>query len=481
MNEAEIPAAVSGGDAAAGTVETEDVTVVAETLAEDQVMVYADDEIASGMDGNIEWRIDAGGKLTLNGTGETFCPWRPHSSQITSAVVNVSDMTDASNLFWGCKNMTSIDLSGFDTSSVTDMGSMFYGCSGLTSLDLSGFDTSSVICMEPMFYDCSGLTTLHSPCNVNNSVLLPTISGTVWYLPDGTKVTELPQNLSYSVTLIRSDALQITTTTSDLNMADVVRVKYVPYSYTVETNHINIESTVTFSIEEGRLADGLEMYPATGEIYGVPLETGEFKIKVKAAYSHPAYLPAYAELTLTVLDNTDDNVGVATDPGYDITQSVADFDMGAIVGSGTQTLVSQGEYSQFRDVYIDGQKLTKGQDYTSEAGSTRITILNQTLANGGEGTHTLGVEFRTEDGTLRRAAQNYTISSGTDNTPGDESGDSKPSVEPPVNEGSNSGNSSNILPAAENTQQNFIIYTVERATACGRLLPNSTVEDAAGE
>lgn len=405
-------------------------------------------------------------------------------SSIDVSGFNTSNVTSLWHMFYNCSNLTSLDMSKLDTSNVTDMREMFCGCNSLSSVDVSGFDTSNVTDMEDMFSYCDNLTIINSPYNVAVTALLPSVPGTAWHLPDGTEVTELPPGLSYSVTLTRSDTPttpQITTTTTDLNMADVVRVKYVPYSYTVETNNNDSENTVTFSIEEGRLADGLEMYPATGEIYGVPLEAGEFKIRVKVTYSNPAYPPAYAELTLIVLDNTDDNVGVATDLGYDITQPVADFDMGAVAGSGTQTLVSQGEYSQFRDVYIDGQKLAKGQEYTAEAGSTRITILNQTLANGGEGTHTLGVEFRTEDGTLKRAAQNYTISSGTENTPGN--GNNKPSVEPPVNNGSNNDNSnnnsynssndndnnSNILPVAENPQQDFIVYTVQRGDSLWKI------------
>ncbi|MBD5528071.1 MAG: BspA family leucine-rich repeat surface protein [Lachnospiraceae bacterium] len=384
-------------------------------------------------------------------------------SGLTSLDVDGFDTSNVmymSFMFSGCSGLTRLDVSGFNTNNVTGMVHMFIDCSGLTSLDVSGFNTSNVTDMGDMFYGCSSLTTLHSPCNVNNSVSLPFVAGTIWHLADGTEVTELLQGLSYSVTLTRIDTTpQIITTTDDLNMDDVIRVKYVPYSYTVETDNTDEENTVTFSIAEGSLAEGLQMYPATGEIYGVPLETGEFKVTVMATYSNPEYPPSYAELTLIVLDNTDDNVDVATDPGYDITQPVVDFNIGAISGEGTQTLVSQGEYAQFQHiVYIDGRLLEEGEgkDYTSEAGSTRITILNQTLADGGEGTHTLGIEFRTEDGTLKRAAQNYTVSSSSEDNgekdkpgdggngeqnPGNESGDDKPSA---GNIPENSGNDSNI-------------------------------------
>lgn len=367
-------------------------------------------------------------------------------------------------MFMGCSSLKHLNLSNFNTHNVIQMFWMFDGCSSLESLDLSNFDLSSIDTGKTfdsaceMFTGCSNLTLVNSPCNLTSIIVLPAIMGTTWHLPDGTEVTELPQGLDYSVTLTRSGTPtlpQITTTTPDLNMADVVRVKYVPYSYTVETNNTDPNNGVTFSIEEGRLADGLELYPTTGEIYGVPLETGSFPITVKATYSNPAYLPSYAELTLTVLDNTDANVGVATDAGYDITQPVVGFDTENTAGSGTQTLVSQGEYTQFRDVYIDGMKLTAGRDYTSEAGSTRITILNQTLSSGGEGTHTLGIEFRTAEGTLKRAAQNYVIgrSSGGNSNTGDNS------------------NTVSLIDAnpTDTLQYDFIIYTVEKGDSLWKI------------
>ena len=677
-NALENAAAVSGGNADTDvetpgemdSTEKGNLSDIVGTQAEDQITAYAADDIASGTDGDITWVIDASGKLTVTGTGdlsgahyESGFAWRPYSDQIISAELNVTGMTDASwlfygcsnlrsldirgfntssvadmsymfsgcsgltsldvsgfdtssvtnmsymfsgcsgltnldvsgfdtsrvtnmsymfsgcsgltsldvsgfdtsnvtdmslafydcrsltsldvssfntsnvtnmfsmfdgcsgltkldlsnfstsnvmdmsQMFWGCSGLTSLDISGFDTSNVTDMSLMFFGCSGLTSLDVSGFDTSnvtdmswmfcwcsgltsldasgfdtsSVTNMASMFFCCSSLTTIQSPYNVNTSAPLPVVTGAVWTLPDGTEVTELPQGLSNSVTLTRSGiptTPQITTTTPDLNMEDVVRVKYVPYSYTVETNNTDPDNTVTFSIVEGELAEGLQMYPATGEIYGVPLEAGEFKIKVMATYSNPAYLPSYAELTLTVLDNTDGNVGVATDSGYDITQPVIGFDTENMEGSSAQTLVSQGEYSQFRDVYIDGRKLTAEQDYTSQAGSTRITILNQTLASGGEGTHTLGIVFRTEDGTLKRAAQNYVIGKNVvgDNAGSNNggSGDTENNNSSNSDNGNNSNNSdinSSLLPTTISSQhqQDFIIYTVERGDSLWKI------------
>lgn len=606
----------------------------------EQAMPYAAGDIASGTDGALNWVIDSSGKLTVTGTGDrtsSSSAWSPYSSEIKSAEINVTGMTDASYFFSGCENMTSVDLSGFatdnltdihgmfqecgsltnldvsgfntgnvtdmsamfnrcgslssldvsgfvtvnvtdmsqmfsgcsslssldvsrfntgnvasmysmfygcsvltsldvsgfntanvtnmwqmfsgcssltaldvgsfathnvtsmkdmfsgcaglqsldvgnfNTSNVNDMGTMFSGCSSLTSLDISSFDTSQAIQTEQMIRWCDRLTAIQCPPDLNKVIYLPDVSGTVWRnLPDETELTEMPQGVGHSVSLTRHNTTEtpgIITTTPDLNMEDVVRVKYVPYSYTVETNNTDPDNTVTFSVVEGRLADGLQMYPATGEIYGVPTETGEFKITVMAVYSNPAYLPSYAELILTVLDNTDSNVSVSTDPGYDITQPVTGFHVENIEENGAQTLVSQGEYSQFRDVYIDGRKLTAGQDYTSEAGSTRITIMNQTLAEGGTGTHTLGIEFRTEGGVLKRAAQNYVIGTNTGGNTGDQTNNNNNNNNN-VNSGTNTNTNNNngnsagkstgnsvgpvLVAPTEVPRQDYIIYIVER-------------------
>ena len=73
---------------------------------------------------------------------------------------DTSNVTNMYEMFDGCNSLTFVDLSGFDTSHVTGMRYMFHNCSSLTSLDVSGFDTSNVQDMEGMFYRCIGLTSL---------------------------------------------------------------------------------------------------------------------------------------------------------------------------------------------------------------------------------------------------------------------------------------------------------------------------------
>ena len=76
--------------------------------------------------------------------------------------VDTSKVTNMSNMFYDCRALTSLDLSGWNTSKVTNMNSMFSNCSALTSLDLSGWDTSKVTTniFTNMFRGCSALKTI---------------------------------------------------------------------------------------------------------------------------------------------------------------------------------------------------------------------------------------------------------------------------------------------------------------------------------
>ena len=78
-----------------------------------------------------------------------------------------------SYMFYASKNLSSIDLSNFDTSKVTNMNSMFNGCTRLTSLNLSSFNTSNVFTMNSMFCNCTNINSLNlynfDTSNVNNT------------------------------------------------------------------------------------------------------------------------------------------------------------------------------------------------------------------------------------------------------------------------------------------------------------------------
>ena len=119
--------------------------------------------------------IDAAGKLTVrplgngasgnlganSGGGEQAVPWYDQRESITSAVIMPGVYTTWANyMFYGCKNMTSADVSGLDTSRVSSFYSMFEDCSSLVSLDLRNFDTSKAWIATCMFKNCKSLKSL---------------------------------------------------------------------------------------------------------------------------------------------------------------------------------------------------------------------------------------------------------------------------------------------------------------------------------
>lgn len=74
--------------------------------------------------------------------------------------LNTSEVTNMLGMFFECRKLTSLDLSGFNTSRVTSMNSMFNGCENLAVLDVSNFNTSNVTDMNVMFRNCKNLTSL---------------------------------------------------------------------------------------------------------------------------------------------------------------------------------------------------------------------------------------------------------------------------------------------------------------------------------
>ena len=74
--------------------------------------------------------------------------------------LNTANVKYMSDMFWGCQNLSSLDLSKFNTEKVTDMSGMFYGCQKLSSLDLSKFNTEKVEGMTSMFEECKNLSSL---------------------------------------------------------------------------------------------------------------------------------------------------------------------------------------------------------------------------------------------------------------------------------------------------------------------------------
>ena len=75
--------------------------------------------------------------------------------------VNTSSANNMRSMFSGCTGLETFNLSSFDTSKVTSMWDMFYGCTSLKSLDLSNFETPEIEEINGMFYSCSSLVLLN--------------------------------------------------------------------------------------------------------------------------------------------------------------------------------------------------------------------------------------------------------------------------------------------------------------------------------
>ena len=215
-------------------------------------------------------------------------------------------------------------------------------------------------------------------------------------------------------------------------------VMYVPYSSVIQTNNMYASDAIEFTLESGRLPAGVSLL-TNGEIYGVPRESGSFTFTVSATYEGTAMEPK--EFTLEVASNSNNAVwnydqSIWGDDNYRINIAIPNDDGSVSSPNGTwetagnswdniqQVFETEGTFAYFEAVWLDGVQLTPGADYTAEEGSTRITIRTQTLERNGSGTHTIAAEFRDGSDNLRRAAQNYTVSTTSSSTGGSSSGSS---------------------------------------------------------
>lgn len=291
--------------------------------------------LAEGKIEKINWEIDSAGRLTLWGKGDygqidyygnrKELPWTNEKNRklIKSAQVKVSGMTATQDLFNGCENLESVDLSGFDAGSVTNATGMFAGCSGLEELDVSGWDTGKVTAMygmfsgcsalveldlssfnmggmensmmmgsnaDGMFAGCSALSCLLTPKNYKceESVMLPKQNDTdTWKDKDGNLYTELPKNRKDSVLLYRNNYLE----DENGNIKQIVTVSGIgiesktydgqPCAYAgtaVLTDLDGKKLDVTPSyVYQGTLADG-SAYAETGQ---APAQSGSYTLTIR--------------------------------------------------------------------------------------------------------------------------------------------------------------------------------------------------------
>ena len=222
-------------------------------------------------------------------------------------------------------------------------------------------------------------------------------------------------------------------------------VRYVPYSYIITTNNMYDWNSVRFSIvdesgeqpdsitfdpETGELSgeplpDGMTLNSYTGELYGAPLEAGTYNFIVRADYGRDDYFePSFKKLSITVLDNENEAVFLSSDDGFSIIpeengengylgEQVSAYDFVLTSLDEDEVFISEGNYGEFVKLWLNGQLLEEGTDYTSEEGSTRITIKAQTLRDKtNDERNTISAEYN-ENGkrgeNLKRTSQNFRV------------------------------------------------------------------------
>lgn len=205
-------------------------------------------------------------------------------------------------------------------------------------------------------------------------------------------------------------------------------VKYVPYSAVIQNSNKYAWIQPSYEVIRGTLPKGMEMRQ-NGELYGIPQETGRFGFTVNVSFKSErtgSFPSKKAVFTLTVKENTDDNVYNESDvkDGYSLITPIGvernpgkyDFYLKSPVES---LFVSEGSFDNFIDLWLNGKKLVKDVDYKVESGSTRITVIAQTMQNiaNQNGRNTIAAEFRVNgdiNDNLKRTAQNFYLGKNED-------------------------------------------------------------------
>ena len=181
------------------------------------------DNIAEGVSGDIVWQIDKDGNLTVSGEGnfsieDGFSPWYDFREYILSAQIEVSGMTDASY--------------------------MLYGCSNMKKLDLSDFDAAGLNAAEHMLEGCDLLEEIYTPSNLTLSVSLPAQSGKVWMTQDNEVITKLPQNMDVSMVISKKNEVPV--------FEEYIAASKTKTEYTSGDKLTLDDLTVTYFDEEGK-------------------------------------------------------------------------------------------------------------------------------------------------------------------------------------------------------------------------------------
>jgi len=153
-------------------------------------------------------------------------------------------------------------------------------------------------------------------------------------------------------------------------------VKYVPSSYILKATSGEVTGI------EGKLPKGVSYIEASKELYGAPLEKGDFVINMVTSKG------TRESATIYVQDNEDYYVRNSVRGRYMGFRMPGAEEVGMNIyafmsAESDQVFISNGDYSSFEKLWMNGKTLTKGTDYTvaSDNGKTKITLKSSVLKN----------------------------------------------------------------------------------------------------
>jgi uncharacterized repeat protein (TIGR02543 family) len=316
---------------------------------------------------------------------------------------NTSKVTNMEDMFYKCSNLKKLDLSSFDTSKVNSMGSMFSGCSSLIELNLSNFNlakqTDDYYCMD--IASDSTLNKIYTPYNLNISIPLPNEG--VWYKSDGTAITELPQNLSYSVvieknkipetpenTYIKATKPKTNYTQGDTLNTDDIKVQYfstdgkittLTDGYTISPTNIDMNTlgtktlTVTYKVDDTELMAKIEITVTEKEE-----QTTESETPNESETSASPENPNESETTTEHETPSDPEIPTKPDPTPVVTYVVTfDLNGGSSSAVNTQTVTSGEKVEKPTNPTLDGK--TFGGWYSDSALTTPYNFSDSVTAD----------------------------------------------------------------------------------------------------
>lgn len=93
--------------------------------------------------------------------------WQTGIEKIDCSCLDTSNVTNMMQMFYECRNLSSLNISNFDTSKVTNMSYMFEDCKNLDTLNLANFDMSNVINITSILLGCRAISLIIPKTNGN--------------------------------------------------------------------------------------------------------------------------------------------------------------------------------------------------------------------------------------------------------------------------------------------------------------------------